>query len=299
MSLKDWINEALSLLGIVIWPVIVYFVIRFVQSKYPNEIRDLLRRMTEGPFGIKFGELQQKVNTIDERVKQIEEKITFEPSTALTPKLERELNSVLSSFRIYLQELGFEPKEGEVNVRIGSEIPGSAYYDPSSHQIVIAKDLDSKGDAALHEYTHHALLSITKGSVSEFSTIYQEIEAGLAIYFPCSFKNSALLANRWDLNQDKKFTREKFTEIRSSDRLIYIAQGEVWAAAIWQLRILLGRNQVDKLLFATWSALQPSDLQSKKRLDFARRLLESALSYGMGNHVDQIQAIFERCGLEF
>jgi len=250
-------------------------------------------------------EQKEEVKTLNSKVKQIEEKINFEPSTALTPNLEQELNSSLSSFRAYLQELGFEPpEEGQVSVRVEPkpEFSGS-FYDPLSHRIVVSEDFASDKDFALREYTNHALLLIVKVDVVEMSTACQEFESGLAYYFPCSFKDNPLfapvLAKKfpehyiWGLNNNQKFTK-----LRSSFRINGDLQGEIWGAAFWEMRELLGQAPADKLLFNTWSALQPSDVSNKKRIHFAKRLLEIA-AYGGGNHVSRIQAIFERRGLKF
>jgi hypothetical protein len=276
-----------------------------------------VQEFTIGPQGVdaRLGQLEsavheqkEEVKTLADKVKHIEEQITFEPTPALTPKLEEELNSALSSFRTYMQELGFEPKEGQVSVRIESEFPvpnfrgSGSYYDDSRHQIVITKDLAIDKDSALREYTHHALLSIA-GDVEAMSTACTELLSGLAYYFPCSFNNRPFFAPVFaktvgqpylaDLSNTRKFTR-----LRSSFRVSSELQGEIWGAAFWEMRQLLGKIPTDKLLFNTWSALQPSDVHIS-RIDLARRLLKTAPSYESGEHVHQIQAILEYRGLKF
>lgn len=275
-----------------------------------------VQEFTIGPQGVdaRLGQLEsavheqkEEVKTLADKVKHIEEQITFEPTPALTPKLEEELNSALSSFRAYMQELGFEPKEGQVSVRIESELlpnlQGSgSYYDDSHHQIVITKDLAIDKDSALREYTHHALLSIA-GDVDEMSIACTELLSGLAYYFPCSFNDRPFFAPVFaktlgqsslaDLSNTRKFTR-----LRSSFRVSSELQGEIWGAAFWEMRQLLGKFPTDKLLFTTWSTLQPSDMHIS-RIDLARRLLKIASSDESTEHGRQIQAILEHRGLKF
>ncbi len=306
MSVREIVDAVFRLLEILIsWPVILLVVILLVRNQLPEVMATLAQRITKGPFGTEFAQLREKVDTIATTMKQIEEKIKFEASTALTPNLEQELNAALSSFRAYMQELGFEPpEEDQVSVRIESkpEFSGS-FYDPLSHRIVVSEDFASDKDFALREYTNHALLLLVKVDIAEWSTACQEFESGLAYYFPCSFKDNPLFAPFlakefpeyyiWDLKNNQKFTM-----LRSSFRINGDLQGEVWGAAFWEMRELLGKVPADKLLFTTWSALQPSDVSNKKRIHFATRLLEYAAD-GSGNHVGQIQAILEQRGLKF
>ncbi len=158
---------------------------------------------TIGPQGVeaRLGQLEsavheqkEEVKTLTDKVKQIEEQIIFEPSPALTPRLEQELNSAIASFRIYLQELGFKPKGAHITIRVDESNVGSySYFDDSLDQIVITKDLAIDKDAALREYTHHVLLSIA-ADVDDRSIAYTELLSGLAYYFPCSFNDRPFFA---------------------------------------------------------------------------------------------------------
>src|SRR5215469_16479938 len=241
----------------------------------------ILPRVTEfaiRPQGVeaKLGQLEnavreqtEKVETLTSKVKEIEEKITFEPTTALTPELEQELNSALFSFRTYLQELGLEPKESEVKVRILPKVRGRAFYVVSAHEIVIAEDLVRKEYAALYQYTYHALLP---EDIPDISATYGEIVAGLALYFACSFNKSPLFLpkvvqaspkqlDRWDLSRHKKFQKVQpsggmLDHPIERNPWIETFEGDVWAAAFWQIRTLLDQGPADKLLFAAWSDLQ-------------------------------------------
>ena len=223
MSLKDWIDAVLQLLGIVVWPVVVCLIIWFVQSRYPDEIRDLLKRVKKvGPGGVELEELKEDVKNVKDAVKRIEEKIIIERSLGLTPTLEQQLTLNIPIFRVYLQELGFKPQEGkEITVSVSSDIQGSAFYDPFAHQIVIAEDLASKTDAAWYQYTYHALLPEKMEDINNISATSQEVEAGLALYFVCSFTNHSKFVpkvvqappeqrDRWDLSCQKSFKRFNF-----------------------------------------------------------------------------------------
>jgi hypothetical protein len=315
MSVKEMVDAMLRMLEILIsWPVILLIVILLVRSQLPEVIATLAQRITKGPFGTEFAQLQEKMDTIATRVKQIEEKITYKLPPGST-MLEQRLGSALSFFRAYLKDLGFEPKVRELEVSIKSDYPGRAYYDPSTHQIVIADDLASKEDAYLYQYTYHALRPVSMEDLHTISDTSQEIEAGLALYFVCSFTNYPVFVpkvvqappeqrDRWDLSCQKAFERVQPSGygIHDLSKVPWIEtfEGWVWAAAFWQIRTLLDQDWADKLLFATWSDLQPSDFHSNNRVDFAKRLLGKARTNMIKyDDVHQIQAIFERCGLKF
>jgi hypothetical protein len=167
---------------------------------------------------------------------------------------------------------------------------------------VVSADFAGDQDLALREYTHHALLSQAKADGEDMSAACHEFLSGLAYYFPCSFKGSPQFAPTlakafpdqyiWGLDNTRRFTR-----LRSSFRISGDLQGEVWGAAFWEMRTLLGQAPTDGLLFTTWSALEPSDLSNKRRVHFAQALVDQA-TQEHADHVGQIEAAFERRGLK-
>jgi energy-coupling factor transporter ATP-binding protein EcfA2 len=234
-------------------------------------------------------------------VESIPDSILFERSAALTPILQRRLQSSLIDFQKYFQELGYTSKSGRISVRIDPSPKGktpNAYY-LHSGIIVVDEPLANDPDVVFREYSHHALISTIA-----FARTFDAIESGLADYFPCSFSDNPLLGERAILVFREMFgeafnkaairnlaTQRTFSELSDSEKKVSQVTGEIWGAAFWEIRELLGKGMADKLLFSAWSALQPSDGQGDVAMNFVAKLLETEENLAEG---EQIRVIFER-----
>jgi hypothetical protein len=263
----------------------------------------LAQRITKAPGGFEFAILQQKVETLGAKVERLE-RIMFEPSMALTPELQTQLQSSLDAFQAYLARLGYQSQAGHVRVFVDPKLKDNVYYEDKENRIVLGAPLAKDTDAVFREYTHHALLAKTKLDSGSMTNEQQAVESGLADYFACSFNNDPLfgeqsihLFRQYPGFESKSAIRNlsndrTFDEVAANPEIHNV--GEIWGGAFWELRERLGQTVADKLLFSTWVALRPSDTHSDFGVAFVKTLLET----DSGEHSRDIQAIFRRRGLK-
>ena len=73
---------------------------------------------------------------------------------------------------------------------------------------------------------------------------------------------------------------------------------EIWGAAFWQIRELLGQEDADRLLAKTWQAFGPRDSQTASfYASFVESLVENSKGVGDGSQVEAVRAIFVRRGI--
>ena len=142
--------------------------------------------------------------------------------------------------------------------------------------------------------------------MSELSLDGNDIESGLADYFPRSFTNDPLIAERstptvWGRsylrNLENALTFTSFKS-RSKDRRASLnAVGEVWGGAFRELRTLLGQERTDRVLLAAWSAAEEPELRQIEPADFVQRILRALAADGEPDLTAQVREIFVRRGV--
>jgi hypothetical protein len=137
------------------------------------------------------------------------------------------------------------------------------------------------------DYSHHVLYSPRKRSNTEGDWTYSAIEYGLAWFFPCSFVvDDPHPAANCDLP-----SRRKFDDIKPNlDSALN--NGEIWGGAFWDMRVALGKDVTDRLLFTTWFTLQPDEVRADRGASFVRKSIEADRE-----HESQIRSIFAQRGL--
>jgi hypothetical protein len=307
MNAKDIADALLRLLGILIsWPVIFLCVVLLIRRELPALIAKLAERITKAPGGFEFAVLQQKVETLGAKVERLEN-LTFEPSAALSPELQTDLQSSFNSFQAYLTKLGYESQTTNVRVFVDPKLK-NAFYDSESNRIVLGEPFAKDTDAMFREYTNHALLAKTGLNPDNMSIEQQAVVFGLADYFPCSFNNDPLLGKkivnlyrRRPEYKDKPALRNlkndrTFDEVVADSTLHNV--GEIWGGAFWELRERLGQTVADRLLFSTWVASRSLNTHDDFGVAFVKALLKTDQSLGDGKHGRDIQEIFMRRGLK-
>src|SRR6266853_2472341 len=179
MSEKDIVDAILKMLEIFIsWPVVLLAVMVVARKELLSLILKLADRMTKAPGGFEFASLQERVEKISAQVEKLE-RAAFEPSSALTPKLQSDLQASFEAYQAYLVGLGYKPlTEGNVKIFVDPSLE-NAHYD--GERIVIGKRLADDTDALFRECTHRALQS--NGDWSIMTEEEQAVESGLADYF--------------------------------------------------------------------------------------------------------------------
>mgnify|MGYP001570568872 CR=1 FL=1 len=129
MTVKDSVDALLRLLEVLIsWPVIFLCVAMLVRRELPALVSKLAERITKAPGGFEFAVLQQKVDSLGAKVEKLE-RVTFEPSVALTPELQTELQYSFDAFQAYLAKLGYQSQTGNVLVFVDPTLKDNVYYE--------------------------------------------------------------------------------------------------------------------------------------------------------------------------
>jgi hypothetical protein len=302
MSAKEIVDAVLRLLEVFVsWPVIFLIVVVVLRRQLPDLISKLADRVTKAPGGFEFAVLQQKVETLGAKIEQLE-KLQFEPSTALTPALQKELQSSLDAFQAYLAKLGYEPDTSHVGVFVDPALKDNVYYD--GNRIVLGEPLAKDTDAAFREYTHHALLAKTNWLREGMSNEQQAVESGLADYFACSFNDDPLFGEKSIhlFRQHPDYRGKAAIRNMKNDRTFDEAAinpelhnvGEIWSGAFWEMRERLGQDVADRLLFTTWKAMASAEPHGDFGLAYAKKLLETAESSHGEQQSQLIRTIFKR-----
>ena len=252
-----------------------------------------------------YQQLEQEVKTLATRITELEDRITFKPSAVLTPELKKELEESLAKFQKYFQNLGYQSQTGQitVNVQDDARIPGLAYYDyhQENNQIVLGSSIVQAKDTDIlyREYAHHVLISLVPDG--DVLKVYREIESGLADYFPCSFTNDPVFAEKIAMPVFKQdYVRKLDNNFKLSDFPNDYPQirGQIWGGAFWKIRQLLKPEVADRLLFSTWKTVTSSANLNDQGEGFVRSLLEQAKSVEGGKYTTQIRSIFAARGLK-
>jgi hypothetical protein len=228
---------------------------------------------------------------------------SFVPSSTLTPELKTELESSLTSFRSYMGKLGFSVGARPVSVEIAPGVDYKGFvasWNPDTASIVVASAFARDKVSVLRQLAHQSL-----HTRSIQSPEYLAIESGLATYFPCSFLNHPKLGDQASVEGQKVFRPQdllnsrRFSEIQLEQFVSMQNDGsEIWGAAFWQIRELLGQEDADRLLAKTWQAFGPRDSQTASfYASFVESLVENSKGVGDGSQVEAVRAIFVRRGI--
>jgi hypothetical protein len=220
-----------------------------------------------GGWKFEFRELKEKVEqelrdnsrqvrAVAQRVEQLAQ---FAIRGAGPTSLKDQLAGDLSRFREYLISLGVDLTGDPPGVEVGDATYENAHYDGRKNEIVAGLHFASS-DVLYREYTHYVLGRV-RGQTGLIAGQQDAVESALADYFPCSYRDdpqlgreiAAYLRSRGGFN--KPAIRDLETTAKMSDvadRRISQASGEIWAAAFWDIRKLLGMDATDRLLLQAW-----------------------------------------------
>jgi Zn-dependent metalloprotease len=146
---------------------------------------------------------------------------------------------------------------GKINAIVhAGDAMDNAYYDPATNGLYFGdgagagrlNDLAKEAAVVYHEYTHSVLDFVNPELKGEEADALHE---GYADYFGCSLTDDAQIGE-WvvaprgephlrDLTSDKKYPHDLEGEAH--------ADGEIWSGACWDLRVELGKNMSDRLVY--------------------------------------------------
>jgi hypothetical protein len=245
--------------------------------------------------------LSSDVQALSRKVSRIEEVVKFKASADLTPTLKSALNHTLSEYQGYLKSIGLTLEHRAPTVVINTKQLNAYYLAAPKNQIVIHRDLAPFPEAALREFTHHVLSSLN----TVFSADAGDpvgLESGLADYLPASFMDKPDFGrDMWPVfgvdvsNRNLENTRS-FSEIQVGTTELHDA-GNIWGGALWELRESMGRETIDKLILAAWTAVDLS-VSNHDVTAFAGELLHQDQLLEAGRHATTIREVFANRDLD-
>jgi hypothetical protein len=278
---------------------------RIQQAKKAND--DLVAEQTKLRSQLEeISQVSVELQSVSKRLDRLE-KLAFEPSSALTPALQKSLEASFDAFQSYLRTLGYNSKTGKVSIFVDPTLQNNAYY--SEGRIVIGKPFAEDQDVIFREYTHHALTESIPGGGKALSGVQLSgVESGLGDYYPCSFKNDPVFGAKAarvlkSLYGPSQFPHEyirtladssTLDQVPSNQRQIPTAIGAVWGAAFWQIRNVLGKDTADKLYFDSWLALRAQELAADDPSFFVQKLVDLDKARRGGREVAQMRSILEQ-----
>jgi hypothetical protein len=207
----------------------------------------------------------------------------------------------------YIQSLGFNNVNNRQQVFAVNRLKiDNSFYSPNSGEISLGLGgVDDAEDAEviLHEYGH----SIQDNQVTNFGS---SLEAGsmgegfgdywgasIGAQFSGGFQDLCLA--EWDATSYSStnppcLRRLDGTKHYPEDVVGQVhADGEIWSAALWQIRTAIGAANSDRAILASHFLLSPTASFNQG----ANAIVMSAISLGYGNHqVNQIRSILRNRG---
>jgi hypothetical protein len=126
---------------------------------------------------------------------------TFEPtpsgfqlSTLIPAPIRGELTKSYSSFRSYLEGIGFSfpAHEPKITTNVPPDQKNNAYYMVNERTIYVDASLTDDSDVLRREYGHYALDALTGYRLSVFSRSANAIGSGTVDYYACSWKGDPI-----------------------------------------------------------------------------------------------------------
>ena len=219
----------------------------------------------------KLDELRQKAQGAGPSLPVVQG-VEFQRSTLLTGDLQAKLQTALASYEVYLARLGYKVGKGRITVSIDDEDANNASFDNES--VIIGRNLASDPEYALAEYTWYVLKQTNPAAFQVFwDSPYPHAQGfvqGVKFYLLCSHLNDPYIGRNFfslsgfarehkgylfNLSELRRFDPSKPVD-REMHRL-----GEIWGAALWELRSKIGQEKADRLVMQTWKNLKgtPAD----------------------------------------
>ena len=233
--------------------------------------------------------LSAQIQSLKSDVSQIGKRVGFVPSAALTPDLQRTLQTSLASFEDYLRTLGYTPDNGKTEIAVVDKITGSsdgtvASYYPSDHTLNITSAFASQDQGnLLHEYMQVVLKERNQSWAKNQS--YHAVRLGLSCYFPAAFLQRKVRGCM--INESKWPATQPSTDSDINN------DGSYLAGALWTARPKVPAPAFDRAAYQAWIETQGSFENNHYERVFAEALL-ARLS---GNDKSRVTSIFSSAGL--
>lgn len=215
----------------------------------------------------KQAEADRQLATLSQELKTVTERLGFDPDSNLTPEARKLLQDQFAKFQAYIVGFGYAPGTAEIKVQILTDGKAGtlAYYQNGT--IFVAKEAVKDPEVIYREYLHHVLYS--KIGLTNVGPERSALESGLADYLVASYAGTPKIYRLLfgtPLNLEEARTIKPVTG--HEDRF---PVGYAWASLFFQLRQEVGRDTIDKAVFAAWfdipkqvaDASIPGDMMAK------------------------------------
>ena len=222
--------------------------------------------------------------------------VEFQKSDGLAAELQSQLESALTKYQAHLAGLGLAPAGGteKVTVEIDSNITDNAYFETHRNLIRVGRRLVSDPEYVLSEYTWAALKAANPTMypfVTHRDTGLEGFAYGVKFYLTCSYQDDPRVGrNYYKLTEtEPQGSRTTLFDLTTSRRYEQVQEtfipherGEVWGAALWDLRERAGKDKVDRLVVATWKQLKhKSDVDLSSPKAYVDALVNAAREVGI------------------
>jgi hypothetical protein len=254
--------------------------------------QDLQRIATEANQAVEQSEATRM------HLKSLVQRIEFVRNDYMTKERQHTLRDTIEAYREYLQSLNLFPSLSVIQVEVTNDVKGWPHYLPDLTRLVLDPLSIQDPDLVCRFYTAHLFPKYAQ---------LPAIRSGLAFYFPCSRRNTPRFAEKYarlpnaprhnrlkPRNLDYQF---KFSDIPKD--ALEEDSGEVWAAAFWEIRCLLGQGPADRLIAETARVYSPPPPEPFNESGFVNELLRQSDALDEGTQAQIVRAVFERRGWKF
>jgi hypothetical protein len=227
------------------------------------------------------------------------QQVAFDPSPALTPEVQANIQATVTSFLQYLGSLGYQQRGEKFRVYVDPNLKDNVYYSIESERVHVPPELAVDPDAVLQQLTAAILVEVTGAWVvrGDDPKLYPLV-MGLSDYFTCSHQDDPTLgeifvAVVYKGQSDKPYLRKlendrRFTEaVREPN-----SRGEIWGGAFWELRTRLGKQAADKIIFSAWTLVREDDVRNDHERFFLSKLIEADQRLNGGKNAARIRSVF-------
>jgi hypothetical protein len=255
---------------------------------------DVSLKEAQSRINEKIGQINTEQQKLQAQVTNIQERLRFCPAKGLSADLKNKLQDRLSHYIPYLEKVGFQNLEGPVSVCIFSKddpiadrtlrIPvdeRNSFYVTTERTIYIHQDLAPVASVALREYAQYALTQAAPNWLKNFTVEKEEVESGLADYFPASFLDDPLIGETLGkfFGLSTSYIANLATTVKYGGSNSHV-RGDIWGAALWQCRREIGADAVDKIALQAWQDIAAENPGSATLKTFSAALVKGEATAG-------------------
>ncbi|RSL19436.1 hypothetical protein EDE15_5105 [Edaphobacter aggregans] len=212
--------------------------------------------------------VSKQVQSIQSNVSAINKRLGFAPSAYLSPDLQRQLESQVRTYEVFLEHLGYSIGNQRVTVSVVDNLPGNmaSIYDPNKHKLEVIKESAATEGCILTEYTP-IVLRARMGE--DDSTSYDSVMFGLERYLPASFFGRSVCGRTTESGP------EKWPEIKAGTDVNLDEHAQVLVKALWTLRNYMPPGVLDRAVLKAWVSTQDKNQLPTYHREFCGELLKN------------------------